>query len=74
MCKRIERLKTKDSWKMVVRRFCRRGVPIPTRYGVLVDRPESSCLGVMAEMGMEYRDSDSENWGKRRLYGQNGRI
>ncbi len=74
MCKIFERLKTKDSMEMVVRINCGRGGPIPSRLGVVVDRPESSCLGFVAEMGMEDRDSDSENWGKRRLYDQNGRI
>ena len=65
MCKRFEELKSKGSIDLVVGINCGRGAPIPTRYGVPVVRRESSCLGVVAELGMEDGGSDSEGCRKR---------
>ncbi len=38
---------------MVVKGFCSRGAPIPTRSGGLVVRTVSSCLGVIVSVGMD---------------------
>ena len=61
MCKRFERLKTKDSMKIVVRINCRRGAATTTRSEGLVVETVGSCLGRYIDVGMNDRADGSKD-------------